>query len=63
MSEYVHLVGMEGLQSAANRIKNAADEMNRAAFCYQNIFDQQRIFMNEWIERFKEILSEKEVKS
>lgn len=51
MTQYIHLVGAEQVQSAANNMRAAADDMNRAASAMQQaVSDHQRIFDNFLVE-------------
>ena len=56
MSEYIHLVGAEQVQSAANTMSYAADEMKRAAANLDQSLFQQRQFMDEWLVRLQAIM-------
>ena len=59
MSEYVTLLGAEQVQSAANSMRNAAEEMHRAANTIDAALQQHRMFMEEWISRFERALQER----
>jgi hypothetical protein len=56
VAEYMHLVGAEAVQSAANTMHAAAGEMSRAASSMQQaVVDHQRILENFLLE-FQDIL-------
>lgn len=58
MSQYMTLLGSEQVQSAANSMRNAAEEMNRAANTIDTALQQHRIFMDEWLSRLESVLKE-----
>ena len=58
MGEYVHLVGAEQVQSAGVSIGGAAEEMRQAAMIIDSAFERHRLFMDDWLQRFEQILSE-----
>ena len=54
--EFIHLTGAEQVQNAANSMREAAETMKRAASEIQSTFEQQRIFLNQWLTDFESIL-------
>lgn len=58
--EYVHLIGAEEVQRAGYTMREAAAEMNRAASHISESLYQQRVFMEEWIQRLEAILKKPE---
>lgn len=56
MAEYMHLVGAEDVRSAANTMSSAASEMNSAARSIDWTMEQQRRFMDDWLQRFEAIV-------
>ena len=59
MAEYIHLVGAEQVQTAANTMKAAAEEMSRAASSIQEAIDRNQRFMDDWLTRFWDALPKK----
>lgn len=53
MTEYVHLIGVEQIQTAANSMRSAADEMQRAASSLDYSLQQNQRFMDDWLQRFE----------
>lgn len=53
MSEYMHLIGAEQVQSAANVMRAAADEMSRAATSIEYTMQQHQRFMEDWLQRLE----------
>ena len=58
MSEYTHLIGAEDVRSAANSIRQSADDMQRAALSISDTLEVQRRYMDEWISRFEIAIKE-----
>lgn len=56
MSEYIHLVGAEQVQSAANTMRSAADEMKSAASSIDYALTAHQRFMDDWLQRFEAAL-------
>lgn len=56
MMNCVTLIGTEQVQSAASIIKQAADEMDRAANLISESLSRHERFMEEWLVRIEEIL-------
>lgn len=57
MAEYVTLLGAEQVQNAASTMRHAAEDMQRAASSYYETVMQQQRFMNDWLDRFEQIVS------
>lgn len=58
MAEYITLLGAEQVQSAANTIRSAADEMSRAASSIDNALHTHRMFMDDWLMRYQLVMEE-----
>lgn len=58
--ESINLLGSEEVQSAANTIMSAAQEMSRAAGCLDYALLQQRQFMDDWLMRLEDIMKPQE---
>lgn len=58
MSEYIHLVGAETVQHAANSMGSAAETMKRAAGEIDDTFQRQRMWLEDWLQRFENVLIE-----
>ena len=56
--EYIQLVGAESVQQAANSMREAAEQMNRAAAEFQWAVDNQKRFMDEWLQTFERVLTD-----
>ena len=57
MGEFITLLGAEDVQRAANRISQAATDMNQAAMNFQAALEQHQRFMDDWLWRFTETLT------
>ena len=64
MADYITLLGADDVRAASSRMEHAASEMNSAASNFQYAVDQHKrnteaheIWMNDWLERFKEIVT------
>ncbi len=55
--ETMLLLGTEDVHRAASRIQDAADTMNRAAGNMDEVFHRQRLFMDEWLQRFESVIN------
>ena len=51
MAEYIHLIGVEQIQSAANSISSSAEEMKRAAESMEDSFRRHQLFLDDWLLR------------
>lgn len=60
MTEYVHLIGVEQVQSAAREIRSAADDMKRAADNFDQSVHRLAQAMSDHAERIERAM---EVKS
>ena len=56
MADYITLLGAEQVQAAANTMREAANEMQRAASYNDDVARQQRQFMDDWLQRFEAVL-------
>jgi len=59
MSEYIHLIGAEQVQSAANAMRSAADDMQRAANQISESMLAQQRFLDDWLSRLDGTLSDR----
>lgn len=57
MADYVTLLGAEQVQSAANMMKHAAEEMLRAAGYLDDVMQRNQRFMDDWLARFEAVLN------
>lgn len=53
MAEYMHLIGTEQIQSAANTMSNAAHEMRRAANIIQDAVHRHGEIIQELLEELR----------
>lgn len=56
MAEYMHLVGAEDVSRAASTMSSAASEISGAARSIDWSMEQQRRFMDDWLQRFEEVV-------
>ena len=59
MTEYVTLIGIETVQSAAIAIRQAAEEMKQAASQMDESLRQNQEFLLNWLTDFQTILRDK----
>jgi hypothetical protein len=59
MAEYVTLIGTEAVQSAAITMRQAAEEMRRAANHIDESLRQNQQFLLNWLTDFQTILRDK----
>ena len=59
MSEYMHLVGAESVQSAGNNMLRAAERMNNVAMSIDGSIERHQRFMDDWLQRLETVLAEK----
>lgn len=59
MAEYVHLVGAEEVSRAAASMRNAAEEMQRAATNIEATLDQHHRFLDDWLSRLDATLQDR----
>lgn len=55
--EYTHLIGAEKVQNAANSISSSADTMQRAANSIENSLYDFKMFLEDWLARYEEIVN------
>lgn len=58
MAEYVTLMGAEQVSTAARTMSGAASEMLRAASNIDDALGRHQRFMDEWLNRFEQILAD-----
>ncbi len=56
MSDYVHLLGAEGVANAGHAMERAATEIKNAALSMEHSLSQHERFMDDWLNRFEAIL-------
>jgi hypothetical protein len=54
---YVTLIGAEQVQSAANRMSDAAEQMSRAAMSIDATVERHQRFLDDWLQRFEAALA------
>lgn len=57
MTEYVTLIGAEDVSRAGHNMASAADTMNRAAGNLDDALRRHQRFMDDWLQRFEQVLS------
>lgn len=57
MAEFIHLIGADDVRSAGHKMQAAATDMSNAAANLEHTLHIHRIFMDEWLMRFEEILN------
>ena len=57
MSEYMHLIGAEQVQTAANTMREAAHDMQNAASTMDFSLQQHRNLMDDWLQRLEQVLT------
>ena len=53
MTEYIHLIGAEQVQTAANTMREAAQQMGRAVGEMAYPLERHERFMEDWLIRFE----------
>ena len=56
MAEYIHLQGSEDVRRAGSAMEGAAETMRSAANQIDETLRQHRIFLDEWLLRFEQVL-------
>lgn len=56
MTEHVLLIGAEDVRSAGHTMARAAETMSSAASTIDGALDRQRVFMDDWLMRFEQVL-------
>lgn len=59
MADYITLLGVEQVSNASRRMNEAADEMQRAASCMDEVFRRHQLFMDQWLQEFSVLLEQK----
>ena len=57
-TQYVTLMGSEQVQSAANRMVSASEEMRRAASTIDEALSRHQRFLEDWLQRYETILTD-----
>lgn len=58
MNQYTTLLGAEEVSRAGYVMRDAATEMRRAASQLAEALDRHRIFLEEWLRQFEQIIHE-----
>lgn len=58
MAEYVTLMGAEDVRSAGRSMQQAADDMSSAARSLSETLWQHRQFMDDWLMRLEQVLTD-----
>lgn len=58
MTEYMTLIGVEQIQSAARQMQDAAHTIQRSMDYMVEQQRQQQDFMNDWLARFETVIRE-----
>lgn len=53
--DYIHLIGSEQVQSAANSMSQSADTINRAAGSMDASLQDFKLFLSDWLIQYEEI--------
>lgn len=56
MADYVTLMGAEDVARAGSAMRQAADDMNRAALSFDESLRRHQEFMDDWLFRFNDAL-------
>jgi hypothetical protein len=56
MAEYMTLLGAEQVASAASTMRGAAADMQRAAASIDASLEQHRRFLDDWLQRFSDVV-------
>ena len=56
MAGYITLLGAEDVRSAASTMSSAADDMRRAASSIEDSLERHRRFLDDWLQRFGDVL-------
>lgn len=62
MTENINLVGSDDVVRGGHIMQNAATEITQAVTNLDGVFERQRRFMEDWLERFEQILKERKGK-
>jgi len=57
--DFINLLGADDVKSAGYAMKDATEDMNRAASYIAESLDRQRLFLDDWLMRLENILKEK----
>jgi hypothetical protein len=53
--DYVQLIGAETVQSAGVNMRNAADQMSRAASQIEDSLQRHQRFLDDWLQRLSDV--------
>lgn len=56
MAEYMHLIGVEQMQSAANSMNRAAERMQQVASSFEYAAQRQQQLLDDWLVRFTDAI-------
>lgn len=54
--DHIYLTGSDSVERGGNAIRSAAEEMNRAAQNIEGALDRHQRFMDDWLERYQNML-------
>ncbi len=52
----VYLLGSDAVERGGNSIRNAADDMTRAAANIEGALERHQRFMDDWLDRYQQML-------
>jgi len=61
MNDYVHLIGAESVENAGREMSSAASDMIRAANIITDAVNNNREFLNDWLNRLEYVLMAKKM--
>lgn len=56
MTDYVNLLGIDAVQSAAREMRSAAREMEQAARNIEGSFERHQRLLDDWLVRLEQVL-------
>lgn len=56
MADFINLIGAEDVRAAGNTMRSAADTMGSAAGSFTWALEQHQRFMDDWLQRFADVL-------
>jgi hypothetical protein len=60
--EFITLLGAEDVQRAGHTMSSAAQDMKMAASSLDDTLHRQRLFLDDWLMRFENIIEQSTVK-
>jgi len=62
MSDFITLLGAEDVRNAGHRMQEAANQFRQSVAQLEDIFQQQQVFLNDWLLRYEDALAKGEKK-